>query len=369
MIKMGEKKTIQQQILETLRQRLAGLPEGSRFQTEHELCAEFKVTRTTMTRVMVKLVEEGLLNRFPSRGSFVLKPQKPCIPISFLLPCPDFISETFSDISAKNSRRLLKGVSQIAFEYNHRVETVPVSPTNNQHDIDWRKLDFVNSDSMLVVDGDWYRDLFPLLLERNCRVAFVGSHFSHRQEDEKFINNCFLLTINSFGAAETAVEHLFRQGCRRIALFHHYISEPEHPTMGGYLSGLRKCGLDFASWHQLPEERLKLQGVKRQLKEFYKNSGGFDGLLIDPDTILDLHLHNLYQELGLDENIKIIVSCDVGNHQGVTGMAFPYEAIGQIAARHLLSPQFSPEKQLINGKLIERKSTSASSQKEKLIST
>ena len=361
-------KTIQQQILEALRQRLASLPEGARFQTEHELCAEFKVARTTMTRVMVKLVEEGLLNRFPSRGSFVLKPQKPSVPITFLLPCTDFISETFSDISAQLSRRMLKGVSQIAFECDRRVETVPVSPTNSTHDIDWRKLDFVNAASMLVVSGEWYRALFPLLLERRCRVAFVGSHISHRQEDESFVNSCFHILINAFGAAETAVEHLCRQGCRRIALFHHYISEPEHPTMGGYLSGLKKSGMAFARWHELPGWNMDLQEVKSHLKGFYKKSGGFDGLLIAPNVILEPHLHNLYQDLGLDKNIKVVASSDVGNRQGVTGVAFPYEDVGRTAARHLLSPEFSPGKQLVNGRLIERESTTVFLKEEQLVS-
>ncbi len=360
-------KTIQQQILEALRQRLASLPEGARFQTEHELCAEFKVARTTMTRVMVKLVEEGLLNRFPSRGSFVRKPQKPSVPITFLLPCTDFISETFSDISAQLSRRVLKGVSQIAFENDRRVETVPVSPTNSTHDIDWRKLDFVNAASMLVVSGEWYRALFPLLLERRCRVAFIDSHTSRRQDDD-FINSCFCVIINAFGAAEMEVEHLFQQGCRRIALFHHYISEPEHPIMGGYLSGLKKCGVGFANWNELPEGRLKLQEVKSQLKSFYKHAGGFDGLIIDPDIIFDLHLHNLYQELELDENIKVVVSSDAGNRQGLTGVAFPYEDAGRTAARHLLSQNFSPGEQLINGRLIERESTAVFLKEEQLVS-
>jgi hypothetical protein len=62
--------------------------------------------------------------------------------------------------------------------------------------------------------------------------------------------------------------------------------------------------------------------------------------------------------LGLDKNIKVAVSSDVGNLQGVTGVAFPYEDAGRIAARHLLSPAFSPGEQLVNGRIIERESIS-----------
>ena len=347
---------------------------GGFLPSEFELAAKYGYSRDTV-RSTLAMLEDGKLVELLKGKRRRISPanvEKAKVPLTFLLPCPDFISETFSDVAAQNTRRMLKGVSQIAFEYDCRVETVPVSPTNNAHEIDWRKLDFVNADSMLVVTSEWYRDLFPLLLERGCRVAFVISHLSHRQEDEDFINRCFRITINACGAAEAAVEHLFRQGCRRIALFHRYISVPEHPTMGGYLSGVRKCGLKFAAWHEFPKEPLKLESVKSQLRDFYKKTGGFDGLLMDPGLAVELHLHNLYQDIGLAEDIKIIVSNDVANNQWtrppLTGIAFPYEEIGRIAARHLLSPEFAPGEHLINSRIIERESTLTFSEKAKFVS-
>jgi len=285
------------------------------------------------------------------------------VPLTFLLPCPGFITDAFPDISVQNTLRMLEGVSRVAFEYDYRMETVPVSPTNNKHDIDWRKLDFVNAESLLVISGDWYRDLFPLLLERGCRVVLVNSHILHRKQDAQFLNSCFQITLNALNAAELAVESLFRHGSRRIALFHSFISEPEHPTMSGYLSGLRKCGLTFAAWHNLPDVPIKLESVKSQLKDFYRKSGWFDSLIISPGIVIELRLHNLYKDLGLDENIKVIVSNDSANNQlvtpSLTSIAFPYEEVGRIAAQHLLSPEFSPGEQLINAQLIERESTLA----------
>lgn len=340
-------------------------PAGGFLPSEIMLARNLGISRDTLRGVLTKLAEEKLIERMYPKGTMVCdKGRKNFqVPLTFLLPCPDFISETFLDMSAQNTRRIFKGVSQIAFEYDYRVEAVPVSPTNNEHDIDWRKLDFVNADSMLVVPSDWYRDLFPLLLERGCRVAFINSHISHRKEDADFINSCFRITINAFGAAEAAVEHLFRQGCRRIALFHQYILEPEHPIMEGYISGLRKCGLTFAAWHELPEENLIRESVRRELKDFYKKSGGFDSMIISPGVVVDLHMHNLYQDLGLTEDIKVIVSNDIANNRWVTppltGMAFTYEDVGRIAVQRLLSPEFSPGEQLISASLVERESTLA----------
>ena len=363
------------QLYETIKSDIASgiYSPGSFLPNELELAEKYGYARNTVRPALAMLEDDKIIESLKGRGRRICTATrvKTKPPISFLLPCPDFISETFSYVAAHDTRRVFKGVSQVAFEYDYRVETVPVSPTNNEHDIDWRKLDFVNSDNMLVIDGEWYRDLFPLLQERGCRAVFIGSHLSPRQNDEKFVNSCFRIITNAFGAIETAVEHLFRQGCRRIALFHHYISEPEHPVMGGYLSGLKKCGLAFAAWHQLPEQRpeehLDLQSVKSQLQNLYKKTGGFDGLLMDPHTIFDLHLHNLCHDLGLAENIKIIVSSDVGNHYGVNCIVFPYEEIGRTAARQLLSPDFSSGEQLINGRLIECKSISAFSRKEQLV--
>ena len=338
---------------------------GSFLPNEFELAEKYGYSRDTVRSMLAMLEDDKLVELLKGKGRRICpgNVKKAQVPLTFLLPCPDFFSETFSHVSAQNARRLLKGVSQIAFEYDCRVETVPVSPTNNAHEIDWRKLDFVNADSRLILSGYWYRDLFPLLLERGCRVAFVNPQDAGLKHHEDFVNKCLIITLNVFGAAEAAVEFLCRQGCRRIALFHRYISEPEHPVMDGYLAGLRKCGLTFSAWHEPPEAHLKLQDVKSRLKCFYRQSGGFDGLFIDPGLAVELHLHNLYQELGLDEDIKIIVSSDADNNQWIapplTSTAFPYEEIGRIAAQRLLSPDFSSGEQMVSGRLFERESTSS----------
>jgi len=339
--------------------------QGTFLPNEFELAEKYGYSRDTVRSALAMLEDDKIIELLEckSKGRRICtsNSNKSKVPLTFLLPCPGFISEAFPNLSVQITRRMLAGVSRVAFEYDYRLETIPVSPTNNAHEIDWRKLDFVNAESMLLVYGDWYRDLFPLLLERGCRVAFVCSHISHRKDDERFLDSCFRISINSSRAAEIAVEYLFKQGGSRIALFHHSISEPEHPTMSGYLSGLSKCGLKFAAWHNLPDVPLKLESVKSQLKELYKKSGGFDSLIVDPQIAIEFRLHNLYKDLGLPKDIKVIVSHDASNIEllmpPLTSIIFPYEEIGRIAAEHLLSPDFSPNELVINGRLIEREST------------
>ncbi len=364
-------KTIQAQILETLRKRLASLPEGGRFQTEHELCNEFGVARTTMTRVMVRLVEEGLLRRSPGKGSFVQKVKKPDVPITFLLPCADFLSETFADAMAQNSRRILKGASQVAFEYDCGLVTVPVSPTNNWHDIDWRKLDFINSDSKVLAYGYWYKGLFRLFKERGCKVAFVETQTSDYKIYTDCLKDWFVLTVDRLGATGSAVKFLAERGCRRIALAHGNIDEEDHPALLGYKAGLAQCGHRYAATVNTSDASDEtIAGV---IAGFYKNNK-FDALLLDPRYIFKLRTqHSLNRYLGLPESVKIIADYETGyNHcffPSLSTMDFSYEEIGRAAAQRLLEDEFRPGRQIFGGRIVERESTMQENERLTLLTT
>lgn len=56
------------QIADVLRQQLKG--EGERIASEHQLCAQFKVSRPTIRQALDVLVQEGLLYRHAGRGTF-----------------------------------------------------------------------------------------------------------------------------------------------------------------------------------------------------------------------------------------------------------------------------------------------------------
>jgi DNA-binding LacI/PurR family transcriptional regulator len=342
-------------------------PVGAFLPREIVLAKNLGISRDTLRSVLAKLAEEKLIERMCPKGTMVCGRQNASKrPLTFLLPCADFLSDTCSFASAHVTRRMLSGFSQVAFMNDYRVETVPVSPTNNLHDIDWRKLDFVNAESLLVAHGEWYRDLFPLLLERGCRVVFIHGHIEHMTEDQAFLDSCFRLKLDAAGAMEAMVSYLYERGCQRIALLHRCISEPGHPMLEGYRSGLKKCGLKFSAWDELPDEPQRIEIVKNKVQEFYIKSGGFDSLIIAPDIVFELRVHNLYSALGLNENIRIIVSGDLANIQlmspSLTSIDFSHEEIGRIAAQTLLSADFLPGEELIAGSLIERESTSNSNQ-------
>src|SRR5919197_5858677 len=56
------------QIADAVRRELRG--EGERIASEHQLCAQFHVSRPTVRQALDVLVQEGLLYRHPGRGTF-----------------------------------------------------------------------------------------------------------------------------------------------------------------------------------------------------------------------------------------------------------------------------------------------------------
>ncbi|MEI6421965.1 MAG: GntR family transcriptional regulator [Lentisphaerota bacterium] len=335
-------------------------PSSGFLPNEFELADKYGYSRNTVRSALTMLEDSKVLELLKGRGRRIRSAISNA-PLSFLLPCSDFLSETFSHVSAQDTRHILKGVSQVAFEYECQMMTVPVSPTNNPHDINWKKLDFVSSNSLLIIFSGWYRDLFPMLLERGCRMAFIEDHTYKGKQHEDFLGRCCCLTLDLFSAAEMAVEHLFQQGCRRIGLFDPFILEPENPIMAGYLSGLKKYGLKFSAYHQVCYRESTIDHVKSQMKDFIKKSGGVDGIIIEPQMAIELKLRNLYAELDLDDNIKIISSADSFKNQtmkpSISSMAFPLVEIGRKAALELIADDFAPSNKTFNASLIKRQST------------
>lgn len=74
---MAEKKALHTFIKEELIERIksSDYKVGDQFPTEHEICKEFNVSRTTVRIALSQLVQEGYLIRQRGKGSFVAEPK------------------------------------------------------------------------------------------------------------------------------------------------------------------------------------------------------------------------------------------------------------------------------------------------------
>jgi DNA-binding LacI/PurR family transcriptional regulator len=329
---------------------------------EFELAENYGYARGTVRSVLAMLENDKLIELLDckSKGRRICPvPQtKAKPPISFLLPCSDYISEASSDLPAEISRRILKGISEAAFECDSLVQTVPVSPTNNAHEINWSKLDFVNADSRLVINSYWYRDLFPMLAQRGCRVALVENQTYDFELYADYLKEWLLLTLDRRGATESAVKLLAQKGYRRIALVHKDIQEKDHPVLDGYISGLAKCGIRYSAW--LDTLNIGDDAIPSGIAMFY-NKHKFDALLLEPRLAFRmLRWKPLNRCFGLPETVKIMTVDAISHNQKmfqpVSSMEFPYEEIGRVAAQRLMDDDFMKGQQIFSARTVERES-------------
>ena len=346
---------------------------GAFLPNEFELADKYGYSRGTVRSTLAMLEDDKLVELLKGKRRRLCpaKVEKAKVPLTFLLPCADFISETFPHVAAQISRRILKGVSQIAFDHNYRLETVAVSPTNNAHEIDWRKLDFVNADSMLVVIGYWYRDLFPLLSKSGCRVSFIENQAYDFNVYADYLKKWYVLTIDRISTTESAVKLLAERGCRRIALTYDDITEKNHPVLHGYESGLAKCGLSYAAW--LDTFTANNETIAGIIAGFYEKNK-FDALLLDPHLVFRLRTrYSLNSCLGLPENVKIMATDEISFNQqafpSLSSTEFPYEEIGRVAAQRLLEDNFRGGQQIFSARIIERESTMHENERLSLLTT
>jgi DNA-binding LacI/PurR family transcriptional regulator len=285
---------------------------GTFLPNEVALAQKLAISRNTLRSVLTKLADDRFIERISSKGTLVCDRgrNKLQVPLTFLLQCTDHVSDVMKHPDNQYLKRMLSGFSQVAYEHNYRVELVPVSPTNYEHDIDWTKIDHLDSDSMVMVGGSWYNELFPLLAERGCKVALIDGQAYDREICSNYFKNWFLIELKRAEATCAAIQYMNSLGQNRIALIHGSLSEENHPVLRGYRSGLEKCGLSYSAWLEVDEKPLSaLSAVEiiKTVSNFYKKTK-FDTLVINAYILLPLCRQNfLNKVLGLPDSVKILM--------------------------------------------------------------
>lgn len=281
----------------TISQRISKLVSGSRLSTEKEFCAEFQVSRMTVNKVICELEKEGLVTRIRHHGTFVRGHQRSGRVVTFLLPCPDNL--TRNNNSSLYRRSLLSGALEAVRISGSRLETIPVSPTNNAKDIDFTSLKHLSASSLVIVSNCWYANIFSTLHEQSCRVCLLDDQVLYSFSVKEFTDDWLIGTMDVKQAVHDLVLRLYRQGCRRIAILSPFLQYPGHPRMEGYRDAVRETGLPELTFLQ---ERAMPHALNNDEIQFL-TANQCDGIVLDASELIGLTGDSLNQAIGLPDSI------------------------------------------------------------------
>ena len=231
-------------LLKDLRTLISESRPGRMLPSEWVLARKYHIARNTVAKTLKILVDEGLIERQVGRGTMV----KGKSVITFLLPCPDFLSS--SSASACIIRERMQGAMTAARERNLGFEMIAVSHSNDPNQIDYALLGHINAGSMMILD-EWFRTIFPLFFARQAQVALIGKGvipYGYAQ----YAKTWHRLDVDCEQGVTEALNLLVRQGCRKIVLIGSWIKEVRHPIANAYQKYMNEHGMQ-AKMFELPE--------------------------------------------------------------------------------------------------------------------
>ena len=269
-------KLTSKQILKELRIRIGKLKTDDRSLSEAVICSEFNVSRMTANKINNQLVNEGLLYRVKGSGTYVKTPRLPQQAIRFLLPCPDY----FLFDCTYDMRLLLAGMLEKAKLTDMRIQTIAVSKVNNPQKIDWDELEDFNSETTVVVGGFWFKEVFPFLCERKCKVIFCDFHANSKNDYPKYFSKWTILGLDIHKEMSDTVQSLANDGFKRIGyVFDNYFQD--HPLNTGFKAGLEKADIEFS-----PEQAIYSGNTDDFFTAVQDASKNFDVLLLSSPALV-----------------------------------------------------------------------------------
>ncbi len=294
---------------------------GAKLPPERELAHQLGVARRTLRFTLDRLEEEERIIRkvqgtfLTAAGDGVPEAGNAENPVSILLPCPDYIDAANSS-SVYVHTQLIRGAMRVAAEHGTHVVTIPVSDTNDFDNIKWSQLRHLHRDSMVLFAGEWFQRIFPLLLERKCRIGYLSFGSSESDTPKKPFFDGIPEISGIYGQwlpTETQIEQAIRRfvecGAEKIQYFgssgaclsQHHIKE-------AFFQTLQKFSLpaDSGSFMVFDAQKLSLKERLQLLAERYREYR-FDALFLElnpyPEPESDF---DFYEETGLPFSVKLI---------------------------------------------------------------
>lgn len=261
------------------------LPVGSRIPNELELAQENHISRGTVRQALNILVNEGLLERTPGRGTFVRQPPQPATPgpkvglkkIGLLLSQPVF----------QISIDILLGVEQIAKARGYELSLTYTEESQFQQDRDIERLRQNEVAGLIVLplsNPDPSEALKQVVADK-VPLVLVDRYIPELDTD-------YVVSDNA-GGAYRATEHLIILGHSRIAFAYSNAADFQTTSVRdrwrGYRQALEHYNLPYDESLVFPDLPLPLSGGRNE----------YDHVLLRPDRPRAIFAVNDSVALGL----------------------------------------------------------------------
>lgn len=211
--------------------------------TELELVREFGVSRPTIRNALAILVDEGLLRRFPGRGTFVVDPEQTFIPADTSSLNIQLISRT---LKVAESTDWLTGALGRLHDY-HTIGAVSMTECDWLRELELLQMAIERGADGVVLHPSYQihesqtliRRMGAMALDRSLPMVLIGQAAMY--------SNVTSVWIDDEAAGYTATKHLIDLGHERIA----HIGWLDNPTMNrrtvGYKRAMTEAGLAVPS--------------------------------------------------------------------------------------------------------------------------
>jgi len=215
-------------------------------------------------------------------------------------------------------------------------------------------------DAFIIAPSEDAERQIKNLQKQHVPVVLIDRYFQNIQSD--------YVVINNYDSAYNAVEHLIRNGCRRIAMMA-YDTRLEHmqQRIGGYRQALKDNGIEFKeSWLSKIAYKDVAHQVEGYIKALTQPRLKVDGFFFATNTLAVESLKPLTR-MGIRIPVDLaIVSFDESDafdlfYPPVTYVSQSLDAIGKgavdLALARILDKKKKPEQLIITSKLIIRESS------------
>jgi DNA-binding LacI/PurR family transcriptional regulator len=186
------------------------LSPGDKVPSEKELCNQFQVSRITSKRALGLLTEQGYINRFPGRGSFVAQQ---FTARGQAIRSGRAIGYVVSDFSDNFGTRLLFTIEKVCEELGYHLILKRTRESITEEAAAISSLTAMGVDGLLLVPvhGEYYNEeILKLILEKKP-LAFVDRKMRGLSAPS--------FSTDNIAAAKTGAEYLLNLGHRNIAFY------------------------------------------------------------------------------------------------------------------------------------------------------